>query len=173
MPIPFLLLDRTAVDLKADVIFLDNDIADAGPVARFRGWSPERHQPLQFRAAGGYGSASEFQSSLPHGKTHADVDQFFVKGMDNFFACCLTNLRGRSILGERQRAEDQHCRQPAATNGVNVEGRHATPLDSLIIDPRKSSSQLSVPSSQCLVPALLTENWELARDPTVTRGRVL
>src|SRR5260370_34617375 len=124
--IPFLLLDRTAVDLKADVIFLDNDIADAGPVARFRGWSPERHQPLQFRAAGGHGSALEFQSSLPHGKTHADVDQFFVEGMDNFFARCLTNFRSRSILGERHRGEDKKYCQPAEANGVNGSRLHAT-----------------------------------------------
>src|SRR5882762_4799523 len=32
-----------AIDLKMDVVFFDDDVADAGPVAGFRGWSPERN----------------------------------------------------------------------------------------------------------------------------------
>src|SRR5208282_2026383 len=96
-----LLLDGTAVDLKADVVFFDDDVADAGLVAGLHGWSPERHQTLQFRAAGGHGAVSEGQSSLPHGKTRVDIDQFCIEDMDNFFAGFFGNPLGPSVLGER------------------------------------------------------------------------
>src|SRR4029077_209357 len=106
MLVPLLLLDGTAVDLEADVIFLDDDVADAGPVSGFRGWPPERHQVLQFRAGGGYVSVPESQPSLPHWKSRADVDQLFIEGVDNFFASFLGNLRAWSVPSERHRGED-------------------------------------------------------------------
>src|SRR5208282_1917946 len=99
--IPLLLLEGTAVDLKADMVVFDDHIADAAAVAEFRGWSPERQQVLQFRPAGGYGAISEFQSSLSHREGRADVDQLFIKGVDNFFAGLLRNPWGRSIAGQR------------------------------------------------------------------------
>src|ERR1700686_3271815 len=101
MLVPLLLLDGTAVNLEADVIFLDDDVADAGPVAGFRGWPPERHQVLQFRAGRGNGAVPESQPSLPHWKSRTDVDQFFIEGMDNVFAGSLGNLRGWSVPGGR------------------------------------------------------------------------
>ena len=109
--IPLLLLDRTAVDFKADVVVFDDDVADAGPVAGFRGGSPKRDQMLQFRAAGADGSILEFQSSLPHGKIRADVDQLLIENVDNLFAGLLGDPRRRSIPGERQPAEQREAQK--------------------------------------------------------------
>ena len=66
--VPLLFLDGTAVDLKADVVVFDDDVADAGPVAGFRGWPPQRHQLLQFLAAGVTVPSLSFSPVPPIGK---------------------------------------------------------------------------------------------------------
>ena len=96
---------------------------------------------LQFRAGRADGSVLEFQSGLPHWKIRADIDQIFVEGVDNLFAGCLGNSRGRSIFGEDQRGEDQKDGREPTTTAGNVEGPHAAPrTDCLHYTERSKSS---------------------------------
>src|ERR1700674_2954728 len=110
-----------------DVVFLDDDVADAGPVARFRGRPPERHQVLQFRTGWGHGSVSEFQPSLPHGKIRTNVNQLFIEGMDNILGCSRGNFWRWSVLSERRGGEQKKSRQQPIITPVTVEGPHAAP----------------------------------------------
>src|ERR1700674_2238239 len=82
---------------------------------------------LQFRAGWANGAVSDFQPSLPHRKARADIDQLFVKAMDNVFAGSLGNLWRWGVPGQRQwRKYEKECEQPI-TNAVTVEGPHAAP----------------------------------------------
>ncbi len=125
-----------AINLKADVVVLDNNIGNASAVARFRGWPPQRHQMLQVRAAGSEGPVFQFQPGFSHRKISPDVDQFFVEGVDKLFPGLLRNLGWRSFVGENQTRENEEHRQKPKPDAKYVGGRgpHAAPrADGLII----------------------------------------
>ena len=88
---------------------------------------------LQLRAAGGDVSILQFQPSLPHRKIGVDEDQLCGEGVDNLLTGFLGNPWRRSILGKRQRREDQKDHQEPKTIGTTVEGPHAAPRGRLAL----------------------------------------